>query len=257
MFVCLFFMRKISILIGCSALALLACTAAGKRAGPSVTTQTLEGDKVLYAFNAEIPHLKGMEDTELQRTVNERLKNVVVQEFRAFVRDVHAWEPETSSGAMQKSILTGTYRAHTIDDNTVSILYVFSPYLAGAAHPNHFTVSFNYDLLNRKDIRLRDLFLKDDYLKNLSALTQERLTAKAKAEGTFYPGKDDLIAKGAGLREDSYSSFAIGNKALLLSFDPYQVGSYAEGIQQVTISGSLLEEHLSDFGKKLLIDTEE
>jgi hypothetical protein len=42
---------------------------------------------------------------------------------------------------------------------------------------------------------------------------------------------------------------------LVLTFDPYQVGPYAEGEQTITLSREELTDVLSNLGRKILSDT--
>jgi len=245
-------MRRFIVILGLSTAALLACTGIQMDRGVTIQTVRVQEEEPGFTYNAEIPEVRGLNDPEAQRLINERLKVITERQKRLFLRDVHALH--TQSGGALRSGMTIGYRTARADERLVSIVFVMSPYMAGAAHPNHFTVSFNYDVPAKKEISLDQLFSDNTYLTNLSEIASEKLTTQSRLAGTYYDGKEALIKKGTRPSVNTFRSYSIGGNAVTFHFDPYEVGSYAEGIQQVTLSGSVLENKLSPAGKELLIN---
>lgn len=244
-------MRRFIVILGVSTAALLACTGIQMDRGVTVHTVRIQEEEQGFTYNAEIPEVRGLNDQEAQRRINERLKVIAERQKRLFLRDAHALT--TQSGSALRSGMTIGYRTARADERVVSIVFVMSPYMAGAAHPNHFTVSFNYDVVEKKEITLDQLFSDNTYLNQLSEIASEKLTTQSRLAGTYYDGKEALIKKGTRPSINTFRSYSIGSNAVTFHFDPYEVGSYAEGIQQVTLSGSVFENKLSQMGSGLLL----
>jgi hypothetical protein len=58
----------------------------------------------------------------------------------------------------------------------------------------------------------------------------------------------DWIREGAGPKEENYKNWNISPKGLEISFDPYQVASYAAGPHEVTIPLSALTDVIDPNG---------
>lgn len=250
--VMLIVMRRFIVILGISTAALLACTGVQMNHGVMVETVRVHEEAEKYSYNAEIPEVRGLDDAEAQKIINERLRVIAERQKRLFMRDVNA--VQTQSGTTVKSGMTIGYRTARADNRLVSVVFVMSPYMAGAAHPNHFTMSFNYDVPAKKEISLDQLFNDTAYLTNLSEIASEKLTTQSRLAGTYYDGKEALIQKGTRPTVNTFRSYSIGGNAITFHFDPYEVGSYAEGIQQVTLSGSVFENQLSTTGVELLLN---
>lgn len=236
--------------IGLCALFLYACTNAIQPTSVYLVTQKINEDTPVYTLHEELPQLRGFTNGAVQKIVNETLKSIAEDQKQYFLNDIPS--VDSATGTSLKSGLTVTYKTSTISDDFLSILFISSPYIADAAHPNHTTLSYNYDLMMKKEVFLNDLFKADDFLLTLSTLTIEQLTDQSKAAGTYFDGKDKTITEGAAPTQDNYDVFTIQDGQLVLYFDPYQVGPYAEGIQTVRFSKNDLNAHLSDLGKSLL-----
>jgi hypothetical protein len=59
---------------------------------------------------------------------------------------------------------------------------------------------------------------------------------------------NDWIEKGAAAELSNYDNWAITKKGLRITFDPYQVGPYAAGPQQVVVPYSALKEIIKPDG---------
>lgn len=245
-----FFMRRFLLLIGACAIGLFACTGAGRQSDVVVRSAKIADEADDYTYRADIPQVYGLTDAETQLLVNERLKTIPERQRRLFVRDAKNVS-NAQTGATLKSGLTITYRVERADERALSMLFVVSPYFFGAENANHFTIPFNYDVERRREIRLEDVFT-GSYLPRLSELSVERLVAQTKQDGTFSDKIARLIERGAAPRAGNFDSFSLKQSGIAIHFDPTDVAPYEQGIRQVTISGGLIGEHLTDTGRALL-----
>jgi hypothetical protein len=122
-------------------------------------------------------------------------------------------------------------------NDVISILLNGYTMFAGAAHPNTFFYSINYDLKNNKVIKLSSLF-EGSYLKVISDYCINNLKKQAQE----YAPEADMtwIKEGAGPKKENYTVFNFTKDAFVVTFPAYQVASYAEGPKEVAIPLSLL-----------------
>jgi hypothetical protein len=93
----------------------------------------------------------------------------------------------------------------------------------------------NYDLKAGKVLELSELFKGgSDYLKVISDYCIQILAKRN-------VGEDQWRRDGAGPKGDNYKSWSLLRGGLLISFDPYQVASYADGPQEVLIPFGALQ----------------
>jgi hypothetical protein len=142
---------------------------------------------------------------------------------------------------------TNTYYAHYGDifheNYFLSILFNVSWYGAGAAHPNHHFITYNF-LLNPL-IRITNitfLFMDHDSIfEKLVRYTRQailELKIQDEEDKQVYSSEDfwdkDWINRGTKDWE-SFSAFTLSKEGLMIHFAPYQISSYAAGSHHVTI----------------------
>jgi len=132
------------------------------------------------------------------------------------------------------SYLSGIYEAQVLRNGVVSILFDYSIYVSGAAHPGGELASLNYDSGSHRLLALSDLFRpKSPYLSRLSEIVVQSLEHNEYAD-TF------AIHHGAGPMESNFKVFTLTDTELVLHFQTYQVAAGAAGPQQVVIPLSSL-----------------
>jgi hypothetical protein len=117
--------------------------------------------------------------------------------------------------------------------NLLSLKFIISYYMDGAAHPGSTSRTATYDLEAGQFVNLDQLFLPgSDYLGTISAYCIKTLKASAIGEV--------IDETGAQPTADNYRNWNITTDGLLITFDEYQVAAYAAGPQQVTVPYSEL-----------------
>jgi hypothetical protein len=120
---------------------------------------------------------------------------------------------------------------------------------SGGAHGYENIVSFNYDVKNKKDVSLANLFsFKDDYLKYLSEtsgniLTKRFATISEEDKENYSPeilrqyvqSIVSMIEDGTEPKEDNFKVFTFTPEKVKIYFAQYQVGPYVIGMPEVEI----------------------
>jgi hypothetical protein len=112
----------------------------------------------------------------------------------------------------------------------IAILYQISFYSAGAAHPGHYSHALNYDLRTGKVLSLDDIF-QAGYLEIISSTCLSDLNNRGVLEWE----------DGAQPVPENYQVWNITPEGLLITFDEYQVASYAAGPQSVMVPKDILQ----------------
>jgi hypothetical protein len=248
------FLTLISITLFLSILA-TGQTNAGTTPGKSVTVmqrriaaikfvprQIREGNRRLrYTIKSRYPQsLAAGRDARLMK-LNQELRNLVSKEVLDFKEDFSAPEERMNEVG---SYYESNYMTELAANDLVSFYFGVSTYYEGAAHPNHNSLVFNYDLKEGRKLNLADLFKPNsNYLEVISDYAIKELM-KQKA-----PDPDEnWIKEGAGAKEENYKSWNITRQGLKVTFDPYQVASYAEGPHEVVIPYTALKDVIDPNG---------
>lgn len=127
--------------------------------------------------------------------------------------------------------------------------YIFVGYqFTGGAHGISAFHTKSYAKDDNREIALADLFADMD--KALPVLSQQAIaTLTAKLGEAADAG---WIAKGAGPQAENFRNFAIGEDALILVFDQYQVGAGYIGLQEARLPFESLDGLWSDKAKAML-----
>lgn len=191
-----------------------------------------------YYYFAEYPELTGASSTQADK-FNAEAKRLVTKEIEDFKQGEGELAGEDlPAGSDSNSFLEISYDVIYAKDDLISVAFGISTYSRGAAHPNHYTRVINYDLKSGSPLKLADLFQSgSDYLEKISAYATDDLKRQAAA----LDAPPDMIDEGAGPNSDNYQNWNITKKGIYVTFDPYQVASYAEGPKYVIVPYSSLK----------------
>lgn len=210
--------------------------------------------KLRYEIDAEYPQLTGSVDPNFEK-FNQSVRSLISKKVSGFKQEVTPSAedeptPDSANGPADESMGSDISIGYTValaKDDLISIELTISNYSAGAAHPNSYTEVVNFDLKNGRLLKLADLFMpKSKYLPTISTYCIQAL--KKQAHGADAMLDDDWIQKGAAPELTNYDNWTITKKGLGITFDPYQVGPYAAGPQQVLVPYSALKEIIKPEG---------
>ncbi|MBP9718246.1 DUF3298 and DUF4163 domain-containing protein [Candidatus Gracilibacteria bacterium] len=197
---------------------------------PHFIKQSYEEDagKLSLKVAAHYPEFSEIKNKKTQQLINEAAKKVALDEVDKFKKELDSSEKPAGTFEVGSNIAV-EYVPSLVNENFVSLRFNISAYTAGAAHPNNFTIVFNYDLRTNKQPTLADFF-KGDYLPELSKNAEEILTARFRQKrwGT-------IIKKGIAPTYENYKNVLVTEAGFVFIFDVYQVGPYSIGPQEITI----------------------
>ena len=165
------------------------------------------------------------------KSFNDRLEARIESEVDDFLKGVVSWDMDGIKPVGTESFLDLTTEIETANSKLISLSISVDSYFSGAAHPNHRTFHFNYDIGNEKYLGLDGLFIQGKkYLPRLSALVIEAIKDQ---KGSEY----DLVwlETGAGPKIENYHTVTLRPEGLRVQFDPYDIDSYAAGPTEVLI----------------------
>lgn len=180
-----------------------------------------------FTITASYPQFLPAGEARVAR-LNAEVENFVQRTLKGFNRDMVGYD-DGGMGGGQKSFFDLTGELAGGGDGIVSLYFNQTAYFAGAAHPNSSGHVINFDLRTGRALRLADLFRpRAPYLREIA-----RHAIAALIEGGAID--NDWVRRGAAPQAENYENWNLTPGGLLITFDPYQVASYAEGPQEVLI----------------------
>jgi hypothetical protein len=201
--------------------------------------------KLKYEIDVVYPQLTGAGPAGIEK-FNQLVRTVVSGKVADFKKEMVPESDEEATADSEST--TGSdfnigYSVAMAKDDLISLNFNVGSYYAGAAHPNSYSETFNFDLKNGKTIKLADLFNPGSkYLQAISAYAIQDLKKQSKAQGDNSMLDDDWIQRGAGADAKNYQSWTISKTGLGITFDAYQVAPYAAGPQEVTVPYATLKD---------------
>ncbi len=194
-----------------------------------------------YKVQGSIPYFLHKHTGEPDQLINDIVDNFIHQEKTK-------WEKSMDENLQQDEFLYNPmlwieFETLYLSKEHASIRMFFSIDLGGA-HPNQYSKSLTIDLEKKTQMSIQDLFLtQSNYLITLSKIVQKKLP-KILEENNIY--LDPLwVQQGTDPVMENYQNICIIPEGLLITFDPYQVASYGDGIQSIEIPFSELRNVLA------------
>lgn len=202
-----------------------------------------ESKQFRYTIKVRFPHIEGAIAAPADH-LNRMVSGVVgkkLEEFRREAKDTYR-EFKNDQDRHIRSSLDIDYSIEAITRDFISIRFLVYDYSGGGAHGILYQFVLNYDLKGDKVLSLGDLFKpRANYLKIISDWCINSLKERR-------PVDDEHIKSGASERLENYERWNLTPKGLLITFDPYQVASYAEGFQEVIVPFLVLRDIMKPVG---------
>jgi hypothetical protein len=193
-----------------------------------------ESKKPKYDIDVNYPQITGAGAAGVA-AFNREAEALARKAVAEFKKDVSGPGPAPSDSDMG-SELSMSYDVRLGTPDLISVSYGISEYSAGAAHPNGYSVSVNYQIKAGRSLALADLFLPGKpYLQFISRYSIGKL------KGRLTGADPEWINRGAGPKLENYKKWNLTSTGLEITFDSYQVAAYAEGPQLVFIPYSELK----------------
>jgi hypothetical protein len=214
-----------------------------------IAKQIKENNKKLkYEIDAEYPQLTGSPDRNFEK-FNQVVRSIVTKKVNDFRKEMaERIGEENPVDTDTGSDIGSGYTVALAKDDLISVQLDIGGYYAGAAHPNSYTETINFDLKNGKPLVLSDLFKPGaKYLQTISSYCIKDLKRQSKATDGMLDD-DDWLQRGAGPDPNNYGSWVVTKKGLGINFDSYQVAPYAAGPQYVLVPYSALKDLIKPDG---------
>lgn len=198
-----------------------------------------EGHTPVYAISAQTPMLAGSDNPNV-KAFNKAVAELIQHEIEYFRKNVLAQmsaQPISSGSSFDTQYVLISQK-----DGIWSFKFDFSGYADGAAHPYHYSLTFNYDLEKGEKLSMNDLFPSDS--KYLELISRYCIAELSKRDIGFYGGFQD----GAEPTPENYRNWNLTPAGLLITFDEYQVAPYVVGPQTITIPYSELKSLINPKG---------
>lgn len=183
------------------------------------------GEAPVYTLETNTPVLEGNDDPRVL-AFNLQAETVVAELVTGFKDGFEYLSAEPLAAG---SFFQVTFLQLSPPGDILSLVFAVDGYSDGAAHPYHLTKTLNFDLESGQVLSLDALFLPgSDYLTIISNYCSTELTTRD-------IGFEFGFESGASPLPENYLNWNLTSEGLLITFDEYQVASYAAGMQQVTI----------------------
>lgn len=225
----------------------VSATGGGETDGLAVRMETFSENTPIIEINVRYPQVDGISNSEQAEQLNGELKQTAIAWMDQYKRDV------TDTGAPDplgsKSTVDIEATMAFLAPEIASVRYEASVYSAGAAHPNMFYKTLNWDIVHAADIQPNHLFKTDaDWVSRFSTLAIADLERQLSGVGGDFEAMSTDIRQGAGPKAENFSSWTMDRTGVTLHFEPYKVAAYAAGPQYVVIPWNQLSEMLDPSG---------
>lgn len=191
-----------------------------------------DGENLNYTVGALYPKIILKNKNDQNEKKAERANFVIEDHLKKMIEDFKETVRGIKIDGATKHVFYGEYYFNHLDPDFFSLKFNISEYISGAAHPTNYVSILNYNLKEDKEINFKDIFKNDaDYLTAVSTISVAKLLQKSQDD----PSSVDWIKKGAAPEGENYANFGLNKRGIVIYFNPYQVGPYAAGIQEIEI----------------------
>lgn len=196
-----------------------------------------KSEKPRYSITVRQPYVEWGGDPRAE-TFNRAVDARIQTDTQSFKDNLHQL-PDEPLYTETESFLSIDFQPTNNANGILSVLLQSSFYTAGAAHPGHYSYAINFDLRDGKTLNLEDLFLPNSaYLQTISDVCIADLKARDRLDW----------GDGAAPKPENYLVWNITPDGLLITFDEYQVTSYAMGPQSVVVPYAVLQPYFRPSG---------
>jgi hypothetical protein len=172
-----------------------------------------------------------------------------VQDFIAGAKGTFVESQKYPDAPKGPSTYTSSFETVSHTDRYISLLSTEQFYTIGAAHPAHFRLTFIFDTMLKKLVEPSELFIASStYLSTLSTLSREAFDERKKANKDVADIDTSSANSGFDPTESNFSKILPTTEGLVIYFDEYQIGTYVDGPQEITIPYNKLKSVLNKDG---------
>ncbi|MDD4179564.1 MAG: DUF3298 domain-containing protein [Candidatus Margulisbacteria bacterium] len=199
---------------------------------PLPTIKNIEINEQAKDYEIEInyPSLKMRWSSKIEQAINREVKSLVNKNKTSFLK-----ERTKPFNNLNNSLSLG-YQVPSLTTTVLSLKFSALVFYAGAAHPQHWIETLNFDLKTGEKLSLAEICGGNkNYLKTISDYCIKELLAR-----TDLGPDEDWIRRGASPEASNFQYFNLTANDLIITFPDYQVAPYAAGEQEVAIGLEVL-----------------
>ena len=199
---------------------------------PRITAKSIKekNSRLKTEISARYPLISGSASPDKFNSISEQLVRKHISDFK------RGLDCSAEDRVCELSI---EYKPALVTKRIISVEF-WAGTDTGGAHPNSYSFVLNYDVDKQQVLSLNDLFSASDYLRTISDYCIKRLRDQV--------SDYESLRDGASSEPDNYKSWLITNNGLQITFDAYQVASYAEGPKSVIVPYSVLKNQIAAGG---------
>lgn len=205
-----------------------------------------ENKKLKYTINAEYPQIANEKLTIPEKRINRAIRRIVKSDAKSFGTLFEGENPAVTPIEDTQSSLDTSYKYYLSGPNErfLSVIFEVSTYLSGAAHGITIVAPLTFDRHTGREVQLKHIFKKNtDYIEKLSNISR-----KALREQLGERADANWIDSGTEPKPENFEVFAFTDKGFTIFFQQYQVASFADGIQEVVVPYSDIEDMVNPRG---------
>ncbi|MCL5432629.1 MAG: DUF3298 and DUF4163 domain-containing protein [Patescibacteria group bacterium] len=206
----------------------------------SLKVKFVKEETNLYKISAEYPQFDA-----LSKSFNDQIQTFVSEQISEFKKNSdennkllqqNATPEELSKFPQQMYSLSITWSPEQLNNQYISFIMRVNAF-EGGANQRQEIKTFNYDIVNKKEVELLDLFKNDpNYIQQISDFSINYLTEQFRNQPNCpYDScvPKDMIASGAAPDADNFKNFTFNENFVTFYFPKAQVAPGADGEQKV------------------------
>jgi len=209
-----------------------------------------------YVVTTHLPRLQVVGTDPLLTARAAAFHQLIEKTIDPLLQDVRRAAAEDRPAILADPTRGPTYPPYTLEirhrlvgatDDYLSLLLTTSVF-TGGAHPNTTSVSVNWSIPEGRALTLAELFRPPGSPERPGPETLLPAYCRRALARLNPPPDPDWVARGTAWNQENYQRWTIAPHGLQLTFDAYQVGSYAEGAYEVVMPFALLRANLDPQG---------
>lgn len=203
-----------------------------KKNGVKIYTKIIRYKDAYTEVNIKIPVIEGMKNPEVMDRLNQTFEKKALdfkKETEKMIKEV-VDESQKQGWPLRTGSVYIEYEARINDNRTMSLSVTYYQY-TGGAHGNYYRETVNLDLVNEKELSLKELFAGSDAY--MQVLTDEILKQMANEKDNLFPEALENFKASDDL------NFYLTDDAIVFYFNPYEIAPYARGIVEYEIPYNL------------------
>ncbi|NMC35669.1 DUF333 domain-containing protein [Candidatus Beckwithbacteria bacterium] len=196
--------------------------------GLQVTVQSKKETSELYTIDVEYPLFSSA------KNLSENIEDFVEKSISDFKQaSSENWQERKANATPDENLgeypdqpftLEMSWQPQQLNEQYISFV-LRSESFTGGANPDDLITTYNYDMVNHKEVVLTDLFPdQKNYLETISNYARTTLGDQLNMGQNDNPNLEEMFTEGTKPEEKNFSKFTFNDQAITFYFPVYQLG---------------------------------